>query len=193
MEPEEKTRFDRQIEAEHQKLITIAREHLDLQAFPIGLPDAVPMQQFRKKKAHGLADARGLTGPEIAALELKEREALAQDRRVVTPDASEDDNTGLMLFSTPPRPAGESQGGTTISLALRPSPEQPRQVPPRPIAPVFFRLFPEDSAIPPASTAPPRLEEGGRSKRQRMHTDRYKDAVAQGDLDESQHGKAGRP
>jgi hypothetical protein len=47
-----------------------------------------------------------------------------------------------------------------------------------------------DPTLPPASTAPPRLEEEGRVKRRRVHTDRYKDAVAQGDLDESQHGKA---
>ena len=71
-----------------------------------------------------------------------------------------------------------------ISLPLRPSPDA------RPIAPAFFRLFPEDPALPPASTAPPKLEEGGRSKRQRVHMDRYKHAVAQGDLDESQPGKA---
>jgi hypothetical protein len=84
MEPEEKTRFDRQVEAEHQKLIAIGREHLQLQALPIGLPDAVPVRKFRKKKTHGLADARGLTGTEIAALDLKKREALARNRAVIT-------------------------------------------------------------------------------------------------------------
>jgi hypothetical protein len=193
MEPEEKARFDRQVVAEHQKLITIAQEHIELQGFPIGLPDAIPMPQFRKKKTHGLVDARGLTSAEILALELKKREGLARARTIVTPGASEDDDEGLVLFTTPPRPVGESQGGTTISLALRPSPEQPRRLPPRPQAPTFFRLFPEDSALPPTSTAPPRLEEGGRSKRQRVHTNRYKDAVIQGDLDESQEGKASRP
>jgi hypothetical protein len=99
----------------------------------------------------------------------------------------QDDDNDVLVFGTPPRLIGESQGGSTIILAHRPSPEQPRR------PPAIFRLFPKEPALPPASTAPPRLEEGGRGKRKRAHTDRYKDAVEQGDLDESQHGKAGRP
>jgi hypothetical protein len=173
-----------------QKLVTVGQEHLALQAILIGLPDAIPTRQFRKKKTHGLANARGLTGAEIAAAELKKSEALVRDkdrdrdRRAVTPVAQGDEDTGLVLFTTPPRLAGESQGGTTISLAMRPSPEQPRRRP----APAFFQLFPRDEeqeqeeeqgpALPPASTAPPRLEEEGRVKRRRVHTDKYKDAVA---------------
>jgi hypothetical protein len=193
MEPEEKARFDVQVEGEHQKLITIGQQHLELQALPISNPDSNPQYQFRKKKTHGLADARGLSGAEIAALELKKREELARKRNAVTPEAPgtpEEDDDGLILFGTLPRPTGESQGDNTITLAHRPSPEQPRQ--PAPI----YRLFPEepeDPDLPPASTAPPRLEEGGRGKRKRAHTDKYRDAVAQGDLDESQCGKAGRP
>jgi hypothetical protein len=109
-----------------------------------------------------------------------------EGKRIVTPEDKIEDT----LFKTPPRLAGESQGGPTIILAHRPSPEQPRR---RPEAPPIFRLFPKEPALPPASTAPPHLEEGGRGKRKRAHTDRYKDAVEQGDLDESQHGKAGRP
>ena len=110
MEPEEKTRFDRQVEAEHQKLIAIGYKHLQLQAFPIGLPDAVPMRQFRKKKTHGLADARGLTGTEIAALNLKAREALARNKAVVTPNSPFElgDDDEAMLLKTPPRLTGES-------------------------------------------------------------------------------------
>jgi hypothetical protein len=49
MEPDERARFDRQLEAEHQKLIAIGQEHLELQALLIGLPDPVPMRQYRKK------------------------------------------------------------------------------------------------------------------------------------------------
>jgi len=106
MEPEEKARFDRQLEAEHQKLIAIDRGHLELQALPIGLPDPVPIRQYRKKKTHGLADARGLTGAEITALELKNREALARKRDVAPPEDSEEEDDGLLLFSTPPKPIG---------------------------------------------------------------------------------------
>ena len=70
-----------------------------------------------KKKTHGLTDARGLNGTEIAALELKAREVLARKTNSVTPDTPEEEDGDLMLFGTPPRPAEESQGGTTIILA----------------------------------------------------------------------------
>jgi hypothetical protein len=140
---------------------------------------------------HGKADARGLTGAEIAQKDLKvrEREAANRERTVGTPDEEE----GLLLIAdTPPRSIGESQGGTSITLAIR-SPETPRQVVPpqrgQPIGPPIFRLFPAEPIAPPASTAPSRLEEQGRGKRKREHTKKYQDAMEDGLLDESQHGK----
>jgi hypothetical protein len=57
MEPEEKARFDHQIEAEQQMLLAVGRTHPELQALPIGNPNPVPKPQFRKKKTHGVADA----------------------------------------------------------------------------------------------------------------------------------------
>jgi hypothetical protein len=84
MEPEEKAQFDRQIEAEQQKLLAIGRTHLELQAFPIGNPDPVPKPQFRKEKTHGVADARGLSGAEIAGLDLKAREAPARKEKTTS-------------------------------------------------------------------------------------------------------------
>jgi hypothetical protein len=112
MEPEEKARFDRQVEAEQQKLIFIAQDHIELQALPIGNPDAVPKPQFRKKKTHGLANARGLTGAEVAALELKAREELARARAAVTPEA---EVIGILVQDTPPRPGGEFQGCPSVA------------------------------------------------------------------------------
>ena len=47
----------------------IAWLHIELQAFPIDNPDPVPKPKFRKK--NGTADTRGLSGFEVAALELK--------------------------------------------------------------------------------------------------------------------------
>jgi len=41
----------------------------------------VPKPQFRKRKTHGVADARGLRGGEIAGLDLKAREALARKEK----------------------------------------------------------------------------------------------------------------
>ena len=156
MEPEEKARFDRQIEAEQQKLLAIGRTHLELQALPIGNPDPMPKPRFRKKKTHGVADARGLSGAEIAGLDLKAREALARKERTAgTPDTEDE---GVLVPESPPGLAGESQGGTTITLAHRPSPEQPQHLPPLLEAPQpapIFRLLPEESSLLPVSTAPP--------------------------------------
>lgn len=104
MGPEEKARYDRQIEAEQQKLFAIGRAHVELQAFPIGNPDPVPKPQFRKKKTHGVADARGLSGAEIAGRDLKAREALARkDRTAVTPDTGDE---GVLVPESPPRRTG---------------------------------------------------------------------------------------
>jgi hypothetical protein len=80
-----------------------------------------------------------------------------------------------------------------MTLAHRPSPEQTRQAPLQPS--FLFRLFPvepEEPALPPIYSASP-ARRRGLAKQKRAHTDRYKAAVAQGDLNESQHGKAGIP
>jgi hypothetical protein len=141
-------------------------------------PDAVPKPQFRKKKTHGLANARGLTGAEVAALELKTREELARTRAAVTPEA---EVIGVLVQDTPPRPGDEFQGGPAVALAIR-SPEGPPPArSPITVDPVTFQLSQEDPYAPPASTAPPRLAESeGRPKRKRAPTrGRYKDAVAE--------------
>ena len=98
-------------------------------------------------------NARGLVSAEIAALELKKCEALAR-KSIFRPMPFEDDDDGegIQVYDTPSRrttPIGKSQGGTMITVALRPSPEQRRQA----LAP-FFRLFLDDDEVPPASTAP---------------------------------------
>ena len=66
----------------------------------------MPKPQFRKKKTHGLADARGLSEAEIAGLDLKAREALAQKARTtLTPDTEDE---GILMMESPPGLAGES-------------------------------------------------------------------------------------
>jgi hypothetical protein len=195
MKPEEKARYTRQIEEDQQKLLKIGQQHLKLQQLPIGNPSRVPKRQYKKKKIHGLADARGLTGAEIADKALKEREAKA--RRQATAQATHiggDDEGIVTVPDTPPRALGESQGGTTISvdtLAIRLSPEHHRAATRPWVGPSPRQSHWEDA--PPASTAPPRLEESeGRQKRKRRHTDRYELGVEDGELPESQHGAIGR-
>ena len=82
-----------------------------------------------------------------------------------------------------PRIAGESQYGTSMELAMRPSPGRAQPI---------FSLFPRDEDTPPPppppppSTAPPRLRQQeeardqGRGKRKRVATVGYKEAREQG-------------
>jgi hypothetical protein len=68
------------------------------------------MRQFRKKKTHGLTDARGLTRIETAALDLKAREVLVRNKAVITPESPfelRDDDDEIILLETPPRLVGE--------------------------------------------------------------------------------------
>ena len=82
-----------------------------------------------------------------------------------------------MIPATPPRPAGESQGGTTITLAistserLRVGPHlAPKAAPTRVSSPERDRAW-----QPPASTAPPGLGQAEtRLKQKRAATDKYR-------------------
>jgi hypothetical protein len=140
-------------------------------------------------KTHGRADARGLTGPELAdrALAAKERAEKAEQpskRGKARPATPEDDDGIRLIPDTPPgatlAPEGESQGGTTIKLALG----SPRRPPPPPIP--SFRGSPSAEPLGdlPASTAPARLTI--RVGRPRMKTTRAKESKEDGYLPESQ-------
>jgi hypothetical protein len=161
-----------------------------MQLLPLGKPDPAPKRRYIKKKTHGKADARGLTGAELAdrALVIEEERA-AKQVRTTTPDYS--DGEGLLLIpDTPPRQQQqpwESQGGTSIVIGLPiRTPERARAGLPRALS-----LLPSPDPLQlPSSTAPARLP--GRGARKRRHTDKYEDAVAGGDIDVSQHGAIGR-
>jgi hypothetical protein len=148
---------------EYASLLFPGRQHLELQALPISNPDPIPKKVFLKKKNHGKADARALTGAEIA-----EREHQARDAALAASTARKDRD------ATPPSTplaAGESPYRTTTTLPIRPSPRRAPQA-------THFTLFPRDdtpeapSELPP-STAPPRLEQPeeqaqGRGKRRKV-------------------------
>jgi hypothetical protein len=96
--------------------------------------------------------------------------------RPVTPrqDKSDGDD-GILIPDTPPNAgetAGESQGGTSITLAIR-TPERLRG--PLDLVPQMASepdSSPEPQVQLPASTAPGRIEDGPR-KRRRMASKRY--------------------
>src|SRR5437764_4820137 len=100
----------------------------------------MPKLQFRKKKIYNVADICSLNEAKVAGLDLKAYEALARkEKTAVTPGT---ENEGILIGL-----AGQSQGNTSITLAIR-SPEQPQQQPlvqgPSAAGPPIFRLFPAE-------------------------------------------------
>ena len=79
--PEEKTRFERQILQSRIELEEIGRRYLEMQAIPISRPDPQPRRQILQRKSHGKADARGLTGAEIAVRQLNASEKAEKKAR----------------------------------------------------------------------------------------------------------------
>jgi hypothetical protein len=146
---------------------------------PTRLPDKVKKPRWAKpRKSHGKASARSFTGAEAA--EITANQAEQSNKIASTPQENTpgNDDDEIIVPATPPRPAGqpqvagESQGGTTITLAVR-TPDRLRPGP---------DLCPRASSAPetepewqlPASTAPPSLGqvEAG-LKRKRKATIRY--------------------
>ena|ERR1700722_12052824 len=72
------------MQAQQLKLLEIGRQLLTI---PIGNPDPAPKRQYQKRKTHGKADARGLTGAEIVQKELKARETQAHKGQARKPQA----------------------------------------------------------------------------------------------------------
>ena len=90
---------------------------------------AVPKKAWRKKKDHGKANAPGLTAAEASDKDRKERERLtriAGKARATSEDVAEEEDDGIYTRDSPTPRAGESQGGTTITVApkaaMRPPP-----------------------------------------------------------------------
>ena len=189
--------------AQQLKLLDIGRQLLTLQAIPISNPDPAPKRQYQKRKTHGKADARGLTGAEIAQKELKTRETQArkgqahkgqarkaqarkaQARKAQAPKAVDGQEVDGQEVDGQEEDGQEEDGQDLIAdtpprqvpLPIR-SPEALRSGP----SPIF-RLFPaeDEASVPPASTAPARLaEDQGRGKRKRASTAKYEQSVKDG-------------
>ena len=151
-----------------------------MQKLPIGNPDPVPKRKYIQKKTHGRANARGLTGSELAdrALAAKERTEKAEQaskKGKTRPTTPEDDDGVRLIPDTPPGAIpgleGESQGGTTITLALG-SPRRPGLPPSGLLGDL------------PTSTAPAR--QTTRAGRPRVKTAKAQKAREEGFLPESQ-------
>jgi hypothetical protein len=156
-----KARFDNQLFKTNKVLLEFAGQVAQDDLLPTRLPDKMKKPKWAKpRKPHGKASGRSFTGAEAAemAADKAEKSSKMPDRRPTREDSPESCDGEAIMPATPPRPAqlaGESQGGNTITLALR-TPERLRLGPD--LAP---RVTPPGETEPawqlPASTAPPAL------------------------------------
>ena len=185
-----KARFDNQLIKTNKALLEFAGQVAKDNLLPTHLPDKVKKPKWAKpRKTHGNASARSYTGAEAAELAVNQEEKSSKAAgkwvaRPYTPESSSDED--IVVPKTPPR-AGESQGGTSITLAIR-TPERLRAG--LDLAP---EAFPRGTSLPeadpawalPASTAPPSLghaEAEARPKRKRGVTVRYKESREDGEV-----------
>jgi hypothetical protein len=68
----------------------------------VGRNNAISKRQFQKK-THGKADARGLSGAEIAGKELKAREALEAREAISVRERTPEDAGQVLVVRTPLR------------------------------------------------------------------------------------------
>ena len=172
-----------------------AERREELAQIPIDIPDAVPKRIWRKKKPHSKANARALTTAELATIERSEQVKRGKTR--ATTPLQEDEDKGYLIPDTPPSThrapqlAGESQGGTSITITRLAS----RIAIPSPPPPTPSISPSPDPVSLPASTAPPRLQQErteieGKGKRKRKYTKAYELGREQGlltSLGHSQH------
>jgi hypothetical protein len=132
------------------------------------MSDAVPKKTWRMKKEHGKANAPAPTAAEASDKDRKERERLtriAGKARATSEDVAGEEESEIYILDSHTLRAGESQDGTTITVAPK---AQVRPPPPPERSP---SLSPVSAGLPP-STAPARLPEPSQ-KRKRALTNRY--------------------
>jgi hypothetical protein len=76
LNPEARSRLDSTFIQSTNAILQAAQRNEALAGLPINMPDAIPKKAWKKKKAHGLADAAGLTSAEIARRELEAKEKI---------------------------------------------------------------------------------------------------------------------
>ena len=166
-----KVRFESQLVKTNRALVDYAGQLAQDDLLPTRLPEKIQKARWLKpKKTHDRASRRSITGAEAAEQAANKAERAAA--RPLTPEQNESEDDGLMT----PLPIGESQGGTTITLALR-TPERLHRS--HNLVPsIAYEALdsPESQAQPPASTAPARIEGEEPRKRRRMQNNLYRES-----------------
>src|SRR2546423_14964990 len=115
-----KARFENQLMKTNKALLDFAKQVAEDDLLPTRLPDKVKKPKWAKpRKTHGKASARANTGAEAAEITANraEKSSRAADKRPARETTSENrSDEDVVVPRTPPRPVGESQGGTTITL-----------------------------------------------------------------------------
>ena len=118
-----KTRFEARLGKTNRTLLDFAEQVAHDDLLPIHLPDKVKKpKRVKPRKSHGNATARSLTRAEAAEREANKTEqssrvAGKRPAREVTPEGGDED---IVVPDTAARLADESQGVTTITLAMGP-------------------------------------------------------------------------
>jgi hypothetical protein len=121
---EERSRLEARILQSHEALLAEAQDAAQLARVPLLLPEAIKKREWIKKKTHGKADARGLTGAEIAGRELKAQERRAA-KGVNTPCVAgpshlgRPSSPGLPVSTAPERLQEEAPGKRKRTVTLR--------------------------------------------------------------------------
>jgi hypothetical protein len=223
MDNENKHRFDRQRERQqgllNEKMANIGVRRLQLQRIPINQPDPVPKRTWTKTKPTGrvlTANELGERRQRTEQRRINEEERLQQLEQQVTTRSQDPFNSQLSTIivaslppprtgkNTPdqddsgssgePEPSTPPHAKSTLPIRTPTTTERPRR---RQISLSSESPEPSEPEFPvgteyeqPASTAPPKL---GAGKRKRVHTKRYNEARAMGDIAESQEAhKAAR-
>ena len=194
-----------------EEMLQIAYRQLERQAVPIQPPEPVIKRNFIKAKAHGRADARGLTANEIAKRRQQQQARQeAESRRIAdtrfiqglqlaaTADTQMSTITVVQAPTRPQTPpiAVSSQSLLSSPLPIRSSPIQsiqtapatperprPRRTPTPEASPIPMSPPPASAYEAPSSTTPAEL---GRGKRKKPHTTKYQEARKTGEIKESQ-------
>jgi len=97
---EERSRFDDQILAASECLKSAGTRHQQFASLPIRQPDPIA-KTWRKKEAHGEANARALAAAEVAQRDLKTRERQDKKQRPATLERVPEER--MRRFESPPR------------------------------------------------------------------------------------------
>ena len=181
----DRAELDRKIAQNDERILDLARDAYEGRAIPVANPLPIPKKKWVPKKAHNKANARGLTGAEIAARELnaRERAQRVQESKQLALNHTFDPPSSGALYAGKEVAVVTGRGGEV--LAIRATPPLAEDIQQEAVEGAEKGAeegveegteegAEEDPLVLPASTAPALLETNVRPKRARGPTLNYK-------------------